>query len=130
MLVEMDFDSAMNIVKEVLVEDYKNIQRDIEALCQKESLAPHEQEDFKNFVEMSDALEIMMKYYFVASEANDIIEENSYDRHLSRVNPSTWINPSDMPLSIDLFSRVNPIDKPLSIDLYNDAEKLYMGAEF
>lgn len=109
MLVEMDFDSAMNIVKEVLVEDYKNIQRDIEALCQEETLEPHKQEDFKNFVEMSDALEIMMKYYFVASEANDIIEENSYDRYLSRVNP---------------------IDKPMSIDLYNDAEKLYMGAEF
>ena len=109
MLVEMDFDSAMNIVKEVLVEDYKNIQRDIEALCQEETLEPHKQEDFKNFVEMSDALEIMMKYYFVASEANDIIEENSYDRYLSRENP---------------------IDKPLSIDLYNDAEKLYMGAEF
>ena len=130
MLVEMDYETAMNITKEVLVEDYKNIQRNIEALCQKESLAPHEQEDFKDYIEISDSFERMMKYYFVASEANDIIEENNYDRHLSRVNPSTWINPSDMPLSIDLFSRVNPIDKPLSIDLYNDAEKLYMGAEF
>ena len=56
---------------------------------------------------MSDALEIMMEYYFVASEANDIIEENSYDRHLSRENPS---------------------DKPLPINAYNDAERLYMGA--
>lgn len=112
MLVEMDFDSAMNIVKEVLVEDYKNIQRDIEALCQEETIEPHKQEDFKNFVEMSDALEIMMKYYFVASEANDIIEENSYDRYLSRENPS------DMPWL------------PLPINAYNDAEKLYMGAEF
>jgi hypothetical protein len=109
MLVEMDYETSSNILKEVLVEDYKNIQRDIERLCQEEILAPHKQEDFKNFVEMSDALEIMMKYYFVASEANDIIEENSYDRHLSRENPS---------------------DKPLPINAYNDAERLYMGAEF
>ena len=26
--------------------------------------------------------------------------------------------------------RVNPIDKPLPIDTHNDAERLYMGAEF
>ena len=49
----------------------------------------------------------MMKYYFVASEANDIIEENSYDRYLSRENPSVM---------------------PLPINAYNDAERLYMGA--
>ena len=46
---------------------------------------------------------------FTQYEANDIIEENSYDRHLSRENPS---------------------DKPLPIHAYNDAERLYMGAEF
>ena len=109
MLVEMDYETSSNILKEVLVEDYKNIQRDIERLCQEETLAPHKQEDFKNFVEISDALEIMMKYYFVASEANDIIEENSYDRHLSRANPS---------------------DKSLPINTYNDAERMYMGVEF
>lgn len=88
MLVKIDHKNTHNLVKKVMVENYKNIQGDIKRLSKKKTLAAHEQEEFKYFIELSKAFEKLIGYYFSVSEAKEIIEKNSHGLHLAGANPN------------------------------------------
>jgi len=63
--VKIHSTTADNIVEQVLLRDYKGIMRDINRmeLREKNTLAPYEMEDLRDWHEIRDALEKVLTYF-------------------------------------------------------------------
>jgi len=78
MKFEIEVDVVDKIIVETLKEDFINQQTDINRLLNKKNpLEKYEQEDLWNFKEVSNALEVLLRYYMYRGDADKFISENS-----------------------------------------------------
>lgn len=77
MKFEIDNEMVDKIIVEKLKEDYISQQNDITRLLNKGEHWSFEVEDLWNFKEVSDALEVLLRYYMYRGDADKFISENS-----------------------------------------------------
>lgn len=73
--VGIDSEAFDIIVRQTLVEDYRNLCEEVRRLERKSVLQPHEKEDMHDSRKFRDGLEAMLPYYLMHDEARNIIDE-------------------------------------------------------
>jgi len=77
--IEISDETAENMFRDILVEDYRRIRNDIYDLTNRAvengELKSFEQEDLENNKEYFEAMKVMLGYYLPQSEADIIIGE-------------------------------------------------------
>lgn len=80
--IELQADTLDAIFKQILVEDYRSLCRDIKALKKEHKtvgLKTYQYEDLTNNIRYRNALKVAITYYFAHEEAKNIIKNKNYD---------------------------------------------------
>ena len=75
--IDITSECADQLVRSVLVNDYRNLKKDITRLEQKTALLSYEEEDLANSHKFANAMEVLLRYYLVREEAEGIINETT-----------------------------------------------------
>lgn len=68
-------ETVENILRDILVQDYKGICNDIKTLEQRENLPEHLMSDLESNKYYREGFEILLKYYLRYDDANELIKE-------------------------------------------------------
>jgi hypothetical protein len=72
--IELDYEEADNLMAQILQADFGFISNEINELIMKRSTTPVEIEDFKNNIEVRDAMKRLMRYYMKQSDYMEFME--------------------------------------------------------
>lgn len=73
--IDITSECADQLVRSVLVNDYRNLKKDITRLEQKTALLSYEEEDLANSHKVVKAMDVLLRYYLVREEAEEVINE-------------------------------------------------------
>ena len=73
MLIDIDPETLDDIVRKVLVEDWKRVRHEVRSLKNKETLLPHHEEDLKDMKKVKKAYETLIRYTHKHDEAFEIL---------------------------------------------------------
>lgn len=76
--IELDQEMMDNIFRQIIVEDYRSLCRDIKALKKEHKnsgLKTHQYEDLVDNIRYRDALKVAITYYFAHDEACEILSK-------------------------------------------------------
>jgi hypothetical protein len=71
--IDVDYDVASKLIRQVLKEDYNATCEMIRALLPRIDLKPYELQDLELALEQRKAFEVLLRYYFYISEAENMI---------------------------------------------------------
>jgi hypothetical protein len=73
MKVELGDEAAYELVRDVLVEDYLHLSKQVSSFeRRKDKLKPYEQEDFNSWLKTIAAIDSLFDFYLIESDAKEI----------------------------------------------------------
>jgi hypothetical protein len=73
MLVDLDLESVEKIYLHNLIEDWQHVKRELKEYKGKETLLPHQKEDFKYLKKMKKAYEHIIRYSHCEADSEEIL---------------------------------------------------------
>lgn len=73
MLIDLKQETADDIFKKILIEDWSRLKQEVKEYKENENLLPHQQEDFNYSKKLKKAYERIIRYICTSDEADEII---------------------------------------------------------